>query len=590
MSEPDDVKLLEIAGSISKGAGVDWDRMRRQTGDAATSGVLRDLQALEQIAAFHRGTEPSDATTGEDAGRRVPRLLGSWRHFTVVETIGDGSFGAVYRARDTKLQTDVALKLIPLPADRTVNLSRVLKEARLLARVRHANIVTVYGADVADGHVGIWMEFIEGRTLAALLRERGPLGAREAALVGADLCQALAAVHAARLVHGDVKARNVMRESGGRTVLMDFGTGKDLRLQPVHPAPGMDLAGTPLYLAPEVFTGERRSKLTDIYGLGVLLYHLVTNAYPVDGRTQAEVEGAHQRGARTRLRDARPDLPADFVAAVEQAIASDPAERFQSAGAFEAALAQFLGRPAAPPQASATRKWWIAAAAIVAVGGLGISRLLVDTASPRSNARATRSDRAASVAAAPVAASTYQIDTGLYRRRGSAETRLHSGDRVAPGDQLFARLRASVPAYIYIVNEDDHGETFLLFPLPGQAIENPIPPALPTRIPGSRDGDVSWEITSAGGREHFLIFASPERLQAFEEMFASLPRPAFGKPITSAKLPPAGVGKLRGVGGLTAPAGPAGARLASIFTVPLGDREEAAQGLWVRQLTVENPR
>src|SRR5207253_7965176 len=99
------------------------------------------------------------------------------------------------------------------------------------------------------------------------------------------------------------------------------------------------------------------------------------------------------------------------------------------------------------------------------------------------------------------AASMYQIDTALYRQRGAAETRLRSGDRVAPGDQLFAKLRVSMPAYVYIVNEDDDGETFLLFPLPGQAVENPVAPGTPVRIPGMRDADLSWQITSAGGRD-----------------------------------------------------------------------------------------
>ena len=588
MGEPEDVRLLNVAGAISDGDGVNWDGIREQAGGAATSSVLRELHALEQIAAFHRAAEPADTPTAERSEHRDAAPLGRWGHFTSLETIGDGSFGSVYRARDTKLQTSVALKLIPLPADRTVNLSRALKEARLLARVRHINVVSVYGADVIDGRVGIWMEFIDGRTLAAVLREQGPFGAREAALIGGDLCQALAAVHAAGLVHGDVKARNVMRAAGGRTVLMDFGTGKDLRIRAV--GTGHDIAGTPLYLAPEVFHGAPRSSRTDIYSLGVLLYHLVTSVYPVEGRTQQEVEEAHLRGRRTRLRDARPDLPADFVGAVERAIDADPAARFQSIGAFEAALAQFLGRPPAALPAPAPPKMWIAAAAIVALAGLGAATYWVDVRSQKTNPPVTVNAEAAPSGATSAAASTYQIDTALYRQRGAAETRLRSGDRVAPGDQLFAKLRVSMPAYVYIVNEDDDGKTFLLFPLPGQAVENPVAPGTPVRIPGMRDADLSWQITSAGGREHFLIFASPERLQAFEEIFATLPRPVLGRRVESAKLPSQTTSRLRSVGGLAAaPASASSARLATVFTTPLGDKEETARGLWVRQLTVENP-
>ena len=582
MKAPDETRLVGVAASILNGAAVDWDAVKQQASDAAAGRIVSELQALERIAAFHRDAATDAPTDGPTAPADVGPL-GTWGHLTLLERIDKGSFGSVFRARDPKLQTDVALKLAALQDGLAIDPAGALREARLLARIRHPNVVRVHGVDVIDGRVGIWMEFVDGESLAALLRRQGPLSAREAAVIGADICHALAAVHRAGLIHGDVKARNVMREAGGRTVLMDFGTGKDVGAQPVHPAMGMDLAGTPLYLAPEVFRGEHRSKLGDIYGLGVLLYHLVTNQYPVEGRTRAEVEAAHARGARIRLRDVRPDLPAAFVDAVERAVAVDPRDRFQSAGAFEAALSQFLRRtaPAARP--------WRLAAALVAASVVTAAIVLIGRRESRSApdpAAATPPQAGAPSAPSP----TYQIDTALYTMRDGGATRLRFGDHVAPGDKLFAQLRVSAPTYVYIVNEDDRGESFLLFPLPGQAADNPIAAGGPTRVPGMRGGDVSWEITSAGGREHFLIFASPERLQAFEELFAALPRPSFDRPAVGAKLTDTTVSKLRGVGGLAAaPAPQTSARLTNIFTSPLGDREETARGLWVRQLTVENP-
>jgi len=583
----EDFRLIGIAREIADGRDVDWDGVRQQLGDEASNRVVSDLQAVEQIAAFHRSTDGSNTLTA--SGTSTQReALGAWGHLTLVRKIAQGAFGTVYLAHDPKLETDVALKLVTLPADGSVDGKRALREARHLARVHHAHVVRVYGADIVDGQVGMWMEVVNGQTLAALLQTQGRFGASEAALIGSTLCQALAAVHSAGLIHGDVKAQNVMREAGGRTVLMDFGTGKDLQ-SAAHTAGVSDVAGTPLYLAPEVFQGAERSKASDIYSLGVLLYHLVTNGYPVQGRTMAEVEAAHDRGARTRLRDARPDLPAALVDIVERAIAVDPRERFQSAGAFEAALASFLGRTPPVPPSPVFKRWLFAAAAVAVILSLGAARYWTVRQASRDTAAAAPPPPT-TTRRMPDPAASYRIGTTLYRRsRGGVESPLRSGDRVAKGDDVFAKLSLSAPTYVYIVNEDDQGKSYVLFPLPGRAVDNPIPAGTTTRIPGTREADISWNIDSVGGREHFLIFASPERLQVFEELFASLPRPSFSLPSPSPMLPDTTIGKLRGVGGLTASTGKPSAGLAAVFTQPLGDSEETTSGLWVRQLTVDNP-
>jgi serine/threonine protein kinase len=250
---------MGIAREVADGRDVDWDGVRRQLEDEASDAVLSDLQAVDQIAAFHRGNADSSTSTAQFS--IVPgEALGTWRHLTLVEKIAEGAFGSVYRAHDPKLQTDVALKLVRVRAGGSVDGKRALKEARLLARVQHPHVVRVHGADIVDGQVGMWMDFVEGQTLATLLQAQGRFGASEAALIGVALCQARAAVHSAGLVHGDVKAQNVMREAGGRTVLMDFGTGKDLQTA-AHAVDVSDVAGTPLYIAPEVFQGAARSRV-----------------------------------------------------------------------------------------------------------------------------------------------------------------------------------------------------------------------------------------------------------------------------------------------------------------------------------------
>ena len=206
--------------------------------------------------------------------RRRPTLplkwsdtLSKWGPLLLRGTIGQGHFGTVYLAWDETLERQVALKLLA----GTARAGEIIQEGRLLARVRHPNVVTVYGADRHDGVVGLWMEFVDGLTLARVVATRGALDATEAALIGIDLCRAVAAVHKAGLVHRDIKAHNVMREGGGRIVLMDFGAGE---LRTERSGTG-SAAGTPLYLAPELFDGAPATIASDVYSMGVLLFHLV---------------------------------------------------------------------------------------------------------------------------------------------------------------------------------------------------------------------------------------------------------------------------------------------------------------------------
>jgi TolB-like protein/Tfp pilus assembly protein PilF len=198
------------------------------------------------------------------------------------------------------------------------------------------------------------MDFVHGSTLAEIVAGRGAFSGAEAAVIGEELCRAVAAVHAGGLVHRDIKAQNVMREPGGRVVLMDFGAGH-----------------TPLYLAPELLAGRDASAASDIYAVGVLLYHLVTMSFPVQGTSIEGILRAHARGERRPLSETRSDLPDAFVAIVERALDPDPARRFGSAREMQDALAPMTG--AAPiaevprTRTARTRSWTVAAAAMLLV-------------------------------------------------------------------------------------------------------------------------------------------------------------------------------------------------------------------------------
>jgi len=268
-----------------------------------------------------------------------------WCHLELREVLGQGAYGTVYRALDRKLDREVALKLTHqaelgaagggggASSGAGVVAGGVVKEAHLMSRVRHRNIVTVYGADESDRQVGIWMELVRGRTLADLVYNHGPLSAQEAAIIGVDLCRALTALHLKDIVHCDVKAQNVMREAGGRIVLMDLGVG---RQQTVGEEETQAVAGTPLYMAPEVLSGAgEASARSDLYSLGVLLFFLVSGEYPFEATTLAELREKLELGDRRLLQDLCPGIPEGFCSAVDRALVGDPEARYPSAGQFE---------------------------------------------------------------------------------------------------------------------------------------------------------------------------------------------------------------------------------------------------------------
>ena len=319
--------LLKVAQEITDGEPVDWDGAMRSHPDLERS--FRRLRTVESIAEVHRTptphpfpeiparpdrsderTPPAPVRTGAP-GEATPRR---WGPLEILEPLGAGRFGEVYRARDPSLQRDVALKLIA--TDRCGSRreeDRFIQEARRLARVKHDNVVVIHGADRHDGRVGLWMDLIEGETLEICLFRQGRWRAEEAVLDGIALCRALSAVHRKTLVHRDVKTGNVMRRrEDGRLILMDFSACAEARVR----AGSTDepISGTLLFMPPEVFRGEEPGVAADIYSLGVVLYRLVSGRFPVEGRSEAELREKHARGESTPLVDLRDDLPLQFAA------------------------------------------------------------------------------------------------------------------------------------------------------------------------------------------------------------------------------------------------------------------------------------
>lgn len=311
--------------------------------------------------------DPTVSLSDSDSGRgpvEVQAASKAWGDFRLVERVGHGGFGEVYRAWDPQLEREVALKLLlPGSVSGDEEYRALLREARALASLQHPNIVHVYGIDRHDGRVGFWTDFVHGKTLWGLIRAQGAFGYREAALIGLDVARALSAVHRAGLLHRDIKAENVMREEGGRILLMDFGLS-------TLPQRQQDISGSPNYMAPELFQGHAASVASDIYAMGILLYFLVTGEHPVKVSKRPFAEAVAAISERRSLIDLRPDLPESFLRTVSVATEIDPAKRFGSAGQLAGALAESLGA-SVPVEVSGSSprrrgKRWVWAAAIAA--------------------------------------------------------------------------------------------------------------------------------------------------------------------------------------------------------------------------------
>ncbi len=287
--------------------------------------------------------------------------LSHWGPFELRERVGQGAFGEVYRAWDPKLQREVALKLLQeRPGRATNSYDSVLREARLTAKVRHPNVVSVHGVEVHEGRVGFWTDFVQGKTLSTVLETDGVFGAREAALIGMELCRAVGAVHAAGLLHRDIKPGNVMREHGGRILLMDFGLTQD--------STEGHFGGTLPYMAPELLRGDQASVASDVYALGALLYELVSGKLPVEPAPgQRNLIEAYANGKRRTLLEDRPDIPLEFEQAVSTALEVEPSKRFQNAGLLlralsdAAGMATFTAGMVPPPVRRARWRWGVPA-------------------------------------------------------------------------------------------------------------------------------------------------------------------------------------------------------------------------------------
>jgi len=262
-------------------------------------------------------------------------------HYRIVEKIGEGGMGEVYRAEDQRLPRSVAVKILP---DRALGSAerreRFIREARAASLLNHPGIVHVYDVDESGGHLFIAMEYVAGKTVSAILEERA-IGLEELLRIAVEVAEALVAAHAHGIVHRDVKPSNIIVADEGFVKIFDFGLAKLLGpLETSSPddastrAPNLtrhgQLIGTVLYMSPELALGETVDHRSDIFSFGSVLYEMATGRLPFSGTSEVAIIDQILHGSPPPLSVIKPDLAPELDSIISKAMEKKPENRYQS--------------------------------------------------------------------------------------------------------------------------------------------------------------------------------------------------------------------------------------------------------------------
>lgn len=294
----------------------------------ADAGTFQSPAAAPQIAEL--GFEP-----------RLRRALGD--DYELLEEIGSGGFGRVYRVRDLALEREVAMKVLhpSLTSDLAV-IERFRREAQLAGRLRHPNIVGIYDIMGRAGLQWYTMELVPGQSLAQLVQKQGPLPLEPVIRLLDETLSALEYAHALGLVHRDLKPENMLLETDGRLRITDFGLALALRGD-ARFGGATSRSGTPQFAAPEQLLGERVDHRADLYSLAAVAYFALLGQPPFTGATPEAILAQQTTEALPPLRERRSDVSDDLEKTLRRALASDPARRYASAQAFHDTVGDVTG-------------------------------------------------------------------------------------------------------------------------------------------------------------------------------------------------------------------------------------------------------
>jgi Flp pilus assembly protein TadD len=348
----------------------------------------KQAEPVETFVGTKRTATPED-WTAPVTGSKIPltsqgefepgTVLGG--RYEIFALLGQGGMGAVYKARDNELDRLVALKVIRPELTTNPEILKRFKQELILARqVTHRNVIRIFDLGQADGFKFITMEYLEGKDLRAVLKEKGKLPPEEAGRIILQICRALEVAHGEGVVHRDLKPQNIMLDANGRAYVMDFGIARSAYL------PGMTqtgaLIGTPEYMSPEQAKGEKLDERSDLFSLGVIFYELVTGQSPFYSETPLATLWKRMKEKAKPLCEVDPAIPKALSDIVAKAMEIEPADRFASAKEMAQQLELWLDPSAGrttiilpAPRTAAYWKWASAALVVLLVAAVVAFRL-----------------------------------------------------------------------------------------------------------------------------------------------------------------------------------------------------------------------
>lgn len=264
--------------------------------------------------------------------------------YKIVSPLGAGGMANVYRARDLKLQREVAIKILKddLIADPSFRAS-FLQEARSAANLAHPNIVTIYDFGHDPQRYFIVMEYIDGTDLKSLIRRRGQLSIKQSLDSMIQICAGVGYAHRAGLVHCDLKPQNILVTADGRVKITDFGISRALAT--IHPEERFEIVwGSPKYFAPEQAAGMPPSPSSDVYALGIILFEMLTGKVPFEAENAARLAELHQTSPPPPPRELNPMISPTLELIILKVLSKEPSARYRTADQFGHVLQDFLNQ------------------------------------------------------------------------------------------------------------------------------------------------------------------------------------------------------------------------------------------------------